>query len=51
MVIKVAVKFGSLARQSACEGSEERRDLSFHAVEGKESETMIKVACYLRGGL
>ena len=36
------------SRQSACAASEERRDLSFHAVEGHESESMIKVAILKR---
>ena len=43
MVKRIVVKSGSHARQSTCMGSEVRRVLN-HAVEGQESETIIKVA-------
>ena len=42
MVKTKVVKSGSHARQSACMGSEVMRVLN-HAVEGQESETIIKV--------
>ena len=41
MVKRMAVKFESLAWQSTCRGSEERRVLN-HAVEGHESELIDK---------
>ena len=55
MAKRIVDKSDSHARQSACMQaacmrSEARRVLS-HAVEGHESETMIKVAYYLSGGL
>ena len=46
MAKRIVVKSDSHERQSACMGSEARQVLS-HAVEGHESETMMKVACYL----
>ena len=50
MAKRIVVKSDSHERPSACMGSEARQVLS-HAVEGHESETMMKVACYLSGGL
>ena len=45
---RLVVEFGSLARQSACEGSEERQDLG-HAVEGHESDPSDKSKQLLKG--